>query len=300
MFDLKELSLQSQRLQSRNQLRQDDGKVEYQKAVDYLKVYISQPKRETLLLAIQTLMQASRLNRSNPMPYVLLGRLYWSMGLTELALRYLKASQYLAPDLPAVCELRDLLTTGQKPDTLSDFAPSAGEGADPDFDALYDELEIMIQSELQYVMGMTLALKPSTEPDWLEALSMHLQHLRQSSMLIAENLNLVDLEFDTSELKQLFRPVELRLHQLENLWQLAAQISNLLNQIVATVEIVETHLKHSNFVETDLESILDQCDSFADHIDELQSKGFSTLSLEHQYEILVTKLNLWQDQIDQS
>lgn len=81
--------------------------------------YISpQPKRETLLLAIQALMQASRLNRSDPMPYVLLGRLYWSMGLTELALRYLKASQFLAPDLPAVRELRELLTTGQKPDTL--------------------------------------------------------------------------------------------------------------------------------------------------------------------------------------
>jgi tetratricopeptide (TPR) repeat protein len=300
MLDLKELSLQSQKLQSRNQLRQDDGKAEYHKAVGYLKVYISQPNRDMLLLAIQALMQASRLNRSNPMPYVLLGRLYWSMGLTELALRYLKASQFLAPDLPAVRELRELLTTGQKPDTLSDEASPVGDSEETDFDALYDELEKMIQTELQFVMGMNLDLKPSTEPDWIAALDEHLKRLRQSSMLISENLHLVDLEFDTSELKQLFRPVEKRLKQLENLSIQTQKISDLLTQILSTLALVDAQLNHSNFGETHLESILDQCDGFADQIDDFQSQGYSISSLEIQYEALVAKMEIWQDKIDQN
>ncbi|MGE3726801.1 MAG: tetratricopeptide repeat protein [Candidatus Sericytochromatia bacterium] len=300
MLDLKELSLQSQKLQSRNQLRQDDGKVEYHKAIGYLKIYISQPKRETLLLAIQALMQASRLNRSDPMPYVLLGRLYWSMGLTALALQYLKASQFLAPDLPAVNELCELLTTGQKPETFSDEASPDRDSEDPDFDALYDELEKMIQTELHFVMGMNLDLKPSTEPNWMDALAEHLKRLRQSSLMIDENLRMVDLEFDTSELKQLFRPVELRLKQLENLLILTQKILDLLTQIRMTLDVVDAQLNDSNFGETHLENILDQCDSFADQIDDLQSQGCTTFSLENQYEVLVEKLNLWQDKIDQN
>jgi hypothetical protein len=49
-----------------------------------------------------------------------------------------------------------------------------------------------------------------------------------------------------------------------------------------------------------LESILDQCDGFADQIDDFQSQGYSISSLEIQYEALVAKMEIWQDKIDQN
>lgn len=297
MFDLKTIAKQTQSLNKQTNQRHNQANSEYQKGVVTLQQYVKNPQRSLLLEAIQHLMQASRFNRLDPLPYVLLGRVYWSMELKALALRFLRAAQSLSPDLPAVVELCELLTSGKSPQKWQPGLSSV-QSDELDYDALYDELEAHIQSEVQTVMNIRLPLHPTWQQDVILDLDESLQKLKQTELIIQENLQIVDQEIDTAELKQLMRPLFQRLKQIEMLYQHCLLFAQIWEVIYVLKGYVEERLGQDLIDDEGLEAALDQCDSLADQLDDLAQKGLAVGPLEKAYEEMTQKLAIWQEQLE--
>lgn len=295
---LKDLGDQQKGLEKQTLQRHKAAEDLIQKAVQSLEKYIQSPSRDTMRQAVELLIAASRQNRSNPLPYVLLGRLYWSLKLKDVALVYLKAAQEIAPQDERVKALSELLSSQRQPDMHPETAQAGVSTAEQEGDALYETLENHLQAEITVVMQMALPLQPSCDPGLLQTLTGYQNHIEQALKSIHRQLDIVEREFETGPFKQQLKPLETRLFQVRVLKRECEEFVQLQTDIETCQAEVAKALKAVPVSAEPLEAILDQCDALADRLDHLSGQNIQIGELENLYEPLIAAVGHWQDLLD--
>ncbi len=295
---LKDLGDQQKGLQKQTLQRHKAAEDLIQKAVQSLEKYIQAPSRSTMQEAVEILIAASRQNRSNPLPYVLLGRIYWSLQLKQVALIYLKAAQEIAPQDERVQALSELLSSQRQPQIHQETNSPGISIANTDADTLYEELEGLLRTEINNAMQMALPLQPSCDPGLIQTLAGYKIHLAQTLKSIHNQLEIVERELDTSKLKQQLKPLETRLFQVRVLERECEEFVQLRSQIQACHAEVHKALQAIPVSADRLEGVLDQCDALADRLDHLSEQKIQIAELEDLYEPLIASISQWQDLLD--
>lgn len=299
MFNFKELSDAHLSLAQRDKSRVDKSKSAYASGLSYLQQYTQRPSRELIKKAIAQFKTAIQLSRAYLAPYIALSNLYYGMNLIGPALKYFQAARELDPSSEYVRKLQQLLTSKEKisslesPPVTTDWSSAKGEVLD--YDQLYDDTEALIQQEVQFTMTMQLILHPTTDPKQIQFLQQSQQRVQNKYTHIFHQLEIIDLEIDTVELRKQLNPVELRLKQINRLLEQCLCMCGLAEQVMTLIGRVQNELTAVQPQEAELELFLDQCDALADQIDALEQLKIPIQELELIYSQLVEKINELQE-----
>ncbi|PIQ25926.1 hypothetical protein COW36_03060 [bacterium (Candidatus Blackallbacteria) CG17_big_fil_post_rev_8_21_14_2_50_48_46] len=302
MFNFKELSKAHHSLSQRDKNRVDKSKSAYASGLSYLQQYTQRPSRELIKKAIAQFKTAIQLSRAYLAPYIALSNLYYGMNLLGPALRYFQAARELDPSSEYVLKLQQLLTSKEKISSLESPEVSVDwnstKGVVLDYDQLYDDTEELIQREVQFTMTMQLLLRPTPDPEQIQTLQQSQQLVQNKYTYILHQLEVIDAEIDTEELRKQLKPVELRLKQINRLLEQCLIMRNLTEQLMTLIARVQHELAAVQPQEAELELFLDQCDALADQINALEQQKIAIQELEILYSQLVTKINELQEWFD--
>lgn len=178
------------------------------------------------------------------------------------------------------------------------------EGAENEFDALYDKVEKRILQRLQTHMRLQLP-ELTLESNEIKILETHEERLALTILELNQELDTLEKDMDVSGLRQRMRPLEQHLERLRDTLERSRHFRKVRSQISKlTRETVESHAQVDKkalalaAAEMLLESLLDRCDALADQLEELEMQGFSIKVLEKPYHRLVTLLEGLQEKLD--
>ncbi|MBT9546338.1 MAG: hypothetical protein IV090_13200 [Candidatus Sericytochromatia bacterium] len=264
--------------------------------------------RALLAEACEYLMEALRLNHRETEAYIGMGYLLWLLGDHTGAMPYLQAALEFDPENSDAKTLMQLVCKTERPVTLPPPVFTT-ELAQPNFDALYDQVELQILAAIQQVS----TLPPQTfEVSNLRVKMTQMERKYRELVTLQGELQAqiqaVEVEIDCSELQKMLRPLDI----------LLARAQDFLNQSWALVQLEETIAEHSqwltlqisvfdslngeisdSFSQAHFDALLEDCDALADLLDEYDGLGIDVASLIDHYEKMTDKVTYIQDCLDQ-
>lgn len=263
--------------------------------------------KESLKQASEGFIRAIQYGRQNVDAYVGMAYLLILLGDHVMAVRYLNEGRRIDPRNQDILTLTDYV---QNPDAYAaesapedDFSLVAldGEESDDDLgDALFEEVQALINEQLAQLRHLRwdLALTPPA----FKALEDQYASLDQARAALNEKLAELELDFDTASLRQQLRPLESAIKKLQGLRQASSRLLRTQHEIKTLTEQVQQDvslcLGPSAAMEQKLEKYLDECDRFADLLDQTETQGYSIALLEPVYARLVSTVEQLQDLLD--
>lgn len=303
MFDqLKTLKAAQRELEQREEMRLQAARNQFAQAQALLQEYNRNPDKNTLRQCMLQLTGCVSMMRSYPEPYLWLAYIYLVLGLPQLSLKYLRVAQHLGCQDPLLAKIQAALQNGfQAPRVKRAGAATHSQTppqglAETDFDALYEEVLGVIQTEMRAAMDIPLPLGPTADPGILTPLYRAGNRLSESISLIQGQLDLLDQEMECSELFRKLRGLESRQRMLAQLLEASEQCQALLQTMQGLSQRVSEALLQPS--EVALERFLDQCDSIADQLDAFSAQGWAITELEVVYQNLIDQITLLQEQLD--
>lgn len=298
MFALAELkNLQSQSTALR-QKRQGESELYFEQGMLALTQAHQAGFQDPVLAqqALKAFVEAIRQQRSDPRPYLMLAYLFAVFEDFRSAASYLRAAHEIAPGDPDVANFRQRIQALQLKRSLNS-----------EDDRTYQALEQQLTSRIQ-----VLSKQPLAEPSADQAVVA--EQLRQvmafESLLqeLAEQVQALRQDLDTGELEKL-------LMRLNQLWQphvrvcqdsqLLCRLKNQMLETQAGIPVLWKRIQTApaaadvHQLEPDLESLLDQCDRYADQLDALEQRQISIQSVESVYAQLLAHTEAVQDSLDE-
>lgn len=308
MFDLTGLQSVQKRLDERDHRQQARVSDSYAIACGRLEQYKLTGEPQLVRQAMQQLVETIKLSRKYPEPYLLLAYLYYGLKLPQIAVRYLRAAEEIAPDSRFLKDLKLLFSQGKGIPLIERQTAGPQKTAvttakvEPDYDALYDEMYSYIKDEVRNALEMATPPRPSFAPEDLKALEEQAGHLKQVLNFCRDQLEIIGQDIDPSELEQLLKPIRMREQQVRRMLANCYQFAELNQQIQGQRQQVQTLIQQSRahlpVSSGQLDTLLDGCDAVADQLDAITDKGIAIHSLEQPYQALVTEITLLQDLID--
>lgn len=173
-----------------------------------------------------------------------------------------------------------------------------------DFEALYERVEKKIYSSLKMLMQLQL---PDFTYDSQEfkKIKVYQEKHQNDCLELTDRIRFLEQELDVTGLEQNLKNLEIYLQRIDvclnrskkarrtrrGMLTLNTEISDILKELRKNPQ---------SFVaaENKLEELLDQCDAFADVIDEFDEAGLDVSILENTYNKLVAGLETLQDRLD--
>lgn len=300
---LKELKNQTQSLATNRRQSSDDS---YQVGIQHLaKAQESGfEDKASLKEASKHFIKAIQFGRQNPEPYIAMAYLLILLGDQMTATRYLSEARRVDPQN---ADAEVLFTFLQSPEPVDededDFELVALDGEAGDEDAQYEEAQRLIRSLLRQTQD--LPKHPALNPGAFKQLEEQYLELEQKLQQIYGVLEELELEMDTTHLAQQVRPLEAALQQFAKLRRMSGRLIRVVQEMLQICEQLDADLGTLSLPGADagqwnqnLEKYLDDCDRFADLLDEVDEQGFSISQLEPYYNQLVGKVEALQDVID--
>jgi chromosome segregation ATPase len=270
------------------------------------------PNPAELKKAFRDLVKAIQYNRRNSAAYMGCAYLQVMAKNEAMARKYLQELLKIEPEHAAAQDLLQFITKqGKAPAKLPTLAAQSPLQLKPeppkeqDLDALYDQVEAHLMGLQKQLLGLSALLKPSLKPEATEALRQEQQHLQALLKGLNRQIEMIDQEIETTELRQQIRPFETLLKRAESVLTIAHEMAELQTRM----ESAEERLKHLSdrlkgkemglsSAEAELESIMDLCDACADEIDSLENAKHDVSELVPLYENLINQLESSRDLIE--
>lgn len=260
--------------------------------------------------AMHLFIQAAKQKRRYSEPYIGLCYLSLLIDQREVATKYLITALQIDPQNEDALRLQAYLNEEPKQQVaedsfkLVDLDPEYRE--DVDLDQLYDQLEQKLLLVIKELMNYPPPIPALNEAD-IDILKNQVDELEQRVNLYEKQIALLDREFDTSELRRRFRPMEVMLKRTQKALEVSERMVSINQQIqglIDTTKGIIQRLANSSIdvigrAEKELESLMDSCDWVADQIDAIDSEGHPTHALENTYNILVALIDQAREIIDE-
>lgn len=306
LSQLKDLRSAKEQIQQRDQQRHGAAQTLFAQAQELLKTYNHNHDKQTLKQCMLTLTESIRASRSYADPYILLAFIYLSLGLPQLAIKYARVADHLKSGNPLLPKVKEAIANNFKAPTVklgiggkakkNDFTLIDFENVD--YDALYDEVDAQIAKEIENVMNIPMPVRPTASEKLIEELVGHRTALEGTLELLSGQLEVIEQEIDCARLRSKLRLIETRWRQLLAMEEHCRQFLALRKSLFRAQEMVWVELADPEPSETNLEKFLDQCDGFADQLDELQTKGLDITELETEYTNLSESITQLQERLD--
>lgn len=276
----------------------------YQKGIDFLAQAQACGFEDKVALkqASEQLIRAIQYGRQNVPAYVAMSYLLILLDDQMMAIRYLNEAKRIEPDNEDVQNLIEFVKnpkSGQDEDDEAFGSEAMGDGGEAG-DALYEEVRALIDRELEQLQG--IRWEPALTPQAFRQVEEHLMHLEEVRKKLDEQLMELEFEMDTSALRQRARPLEESVQKLAGLRKVSHQMLRTLQemqtQIDAVQQDVQCFIVSSPELEQKLEHYLDECDRFADVLDQTEEQGYSIAAFEDKYNQLVGAVEQFQDLLD--
>jgi tetratricopeptide (TPR) repeat protein len=276
--------------------------------------------KQSLIEACEQLIKAISAQREDIRPYLALSYLFTILEDFDTALEYLQAALHLDPQHEVALAFLDTIRAQRQGDPLP-AAPAPAASRTPgraateappappapemlDLDALYDQIE---QRILERIRAFSAAAPPQPAPDatQLKALKLQLQQMQGELAQLRAGIDQLEAEFDTAELRQTLRPLDLSVQRYQALYATAQNMYHLrqaLRQELETVVRLRSEAQteaDATGLEAQLEALLDRCDEFADQLDTLEAQGHPSPPLLKDYEQLVQAVEALQELVDE-
>jgi DNA repair exonuclease SbcCD ATPase subunit len=263
--------------------------------------------KEALKQASAHLIKAIQYGRRNVEAYVAMGYLLILLGDHMMAIRYLNEGRRIDPQNSDLQTLIDFVQNPQahsaQAEPTDDFGLVALDGeepADDSGDELFEAVQNLIDEQVAQLRQIRwqVALTPQT----LKALEDQYMQLEQNRTELEARFAELELEMDTTSLRQRARPLENAGQKLQSLRQSSARLLRVVHQMQTLNEQVQQDLPFAQAnkaaMEQKLEQYLDACDGFADILEQTENEGYSIDALESPYNKLVSSVEQLQDLLD--
>ncbi len=270
------------------------------------------PNPAELKKAFRALVKAIQYNRRNSAAYMGCAYLQVMAKNEAMARKYLQELLKIEPEHAAALDLLQFISQQSKapPKRPSLAAQSPLQlmpepQTEQDLDALYDQVEERLLGLQKQLLGLSALLKPSLKPEATQALRQEHQHLQVLLKGLNRQIEKIDQEIETTELRQQIRPFETLLKRAESVLAIAQEMAELQARMDAAAERLKRlsdRLKGKEMAlssaEAELESIMDLCDACADEIDSLENAKHDVSELVPLYENLINQLENSRDLIE--
>lgn len=303
---LQQMKEQTSRLASNRRHTSDDAYDQGLEALARAQASAFEDK-EALKQASEYFIRAIQYGRQNVEAYVGMAYLLILLGDHVMAVRYLNEGRRIDPRNQDILTLTDFI---QNPGAYAEAATESDESfnlialddeeADDLGDALFEEVQQLITEQLAQLryLRWDLALTPQA----FKALEAQYANLEQTRQELHHKLTELERDFDTASLHQQLHPLESALKKLQGLRQASSRLLRVQHEIKSLSEQVQQDLSlclgPSSAMEQKLEKYLDDCDRFADQLDQTESQGYSIALLEPVYARLVSAVEQLQDLLD--
>ncbi len=257
--------------------------------------------KESLKEASKLLMRSIQYGRQNAEPYIAMGYLMILLGDMPNAVRYLGEARRVDPDNTDVIQLINFLQrpAGSQDDEDALDKPDFGEGNE-EIEQNYERVQKLI-IELNQKSNQ-LPTAPAFGPQEFRVLEETHQFLELNLQEAYQLLEALELDLDVSSLSQQLRPVEQALQQTAQLRRISGRVIRMQQQMMAKEQEIQAEIGvligATAELNQRLEDYLDQCDLFADQLDEVDELGHGIAPLEPYYNKLVATVESFQDYID--
>lgn len=177
-----------------------------------------------------------------------------------------------------------------------------------DFDALYDQAEQRISLHTKWMMKQQFTnLQPTYSQELLATYKKLLETFTSKYDDIYALLKVVDLDLDIEPLEQKLRPLEIGMKQLNTVVKTSTNYVNLNELITKEKERIFQLSQHLiaaktvndlNQFQQHYDVILDNCDTLADELDQLESSGHSIEFLEPLYNELIENVSHFESNLE--
>lgn len=180
------------------------------------------PNPAELKKAFRDLVKAIQYNRRNGAAYMGCAYLQVMAKNEAMARKYLQEPLKIEPEHAAAQDLLQFITRQVKaPPKLPSLAAQPLQlmpepQTEQDLDALYDQVEERLLGLQRQLLGLSALLKPSIKPKATEALRQEHQHLKTLLQRLNQQIEKIDQEIETTELRQQIRPFETLLKRAES------------------------------------------------------------------------------------
>ncbi|PKL76480.1 MAG: hypothetical protein CVV27_10075 [Candidatus Melainabacteria bacterium HGW-Melainabacteria-1] len=288
-MDFSELALMQAKTKDLRQRRSGHASQDFEQGLALLQQAIDEQfsHKHRLEQALAYFLTAIRLQRSNPEPYLAAAYLFLLVRDANRALSYIKCVRELQPDHPEL------------PQWLAFFDHSGKVPLEPppaaDADRLHDALQQQIQALAKHLRPPT----PSPDPVTLRSLQQEQAGLRQQLQDFNLRCDALDQELDTGDLRQALLPLEGHLAQLQSAIEAVFKQVQLQHALERLLENVRKQLTQPIKEPSLLEKTLDQCDFYADQLDQLEADGYSIAALKVHYIRVIRAVEAWQEALDE-
>lgn len=287
-------------------------------------------KRQLLQEAIEAFGSALQQQRSNPEIYIGLAYLLISLQEFSQAYNYLQEGQRLAPGHPDIVQMLDYLqnraqrvqakpaatSVSARPAALPSALPisasqsagpagtspaSAGPQNEDEYDELYDKVESQLQTALAGIRREVLPTQPNLSLSQSPSLAQLFQDYEKLGQSLQRDLRILHSEFDTAPLEQQLSQLNLFLKRCQKLLTGAEELRQLYKRLQGFHAEIKNQIQvfSQTGAQPPVDDLLDQCDAFADQLDEYERKGYALKELLSSYEALVEELETLQNLIDE-
>lgn len=296
---LQQLQNQSQNLHAR---RQGEAAGLYQQGIEAFAQAMESEFRNKAALrtAFDKWMEALKLHRQNPEPYIGLGYIFLILNDRRSALTYFKAAQSVQPDHPdAALMLQHLVELSTAPSPAA-TPPQTSAPFGDDLDALYDRAEHLLDFHLKQLLHLP-GLEPSPERAEIQRQAQLCADQGQILLEIKRLLKIVADEIDTAPLEKQLAVLEAAVKRLETVHETSQAFAALAAEITAVNQRARQALEHFRpgaEAEDSLETLLDDCDRFADRLDAFDAQHYAIVPLEPLYRQLIENVGILQEKLD--
>lgn len=261
--------------------------------------------REKQLLkdATSYFIRAIRFKRTSTDAYVGLGYLLILLTDYEGASKYLKEALRLDPSNGDAAKLLEHVQTHQPQSVKPNAQPE--DLSDLNYDELYDKIEILIFTQIKTIME-TPPMIPTVDTDALKALEQQTAAFETTYQHIVQQLDIIEAEIDTSDLRNNLRPFEIALGRFQTGLSTSHHMQKIQAGILKEMHRVKEHLmqvrnnpESTENEEVFLDDVMDHCDALADELDVLERKAISIEPLLQRYESLVALIEQFRDTLDE-
>lgn len=258
--------------------------------------------------ACECFLKSIQYNRRDTRPHLFLAYTMMVFQDNQEALVYVKNALAIEPENSDAIALRDLIVAQAKASmkketetVISSQLNLPEKGSEIDYDILYDQTEALIIEKVKELMCTQERDQLAIKPEKLSHLKKKFLSLRELYMHVFMQIDIIDQEIDTTELRATVKPLSTLFKRCEKVYLQSRKLFEIDQMIRSEIAIVEHYLlalRQKPISSETLESRLDRCDAIADQLDDLEAKGIPIKMLESGYEMLLKKLTTLQDEMD--
>lgn len=253
-------------------------------------------------------------DRLAPDAYFGMGYLLFLLKDYPLAMRYLREALRLQPEHPDARDLLQQLHSLDKQAARSGPAPGPAPAArplppppaEPDYDALYEEVEALIMQEVHRLASEKLPI-PSLQASAQRRLHQGLQRQQELIRSIQRQIDVIEVEIETDALRAKLKPLEVAVRRYQQAVSVSDEMLEIQQSLVGLLDRLPelsdglVHARTAAELAMPLrlvEVMMDRCDQLADRLDFLDQKKHPVKALIEMYEHLVSEVEALHEQSD--